>query len=175
MGDKLIKNRIIKSRSRSSLVLLSDCISSALSLELLYPSKEVYLISPWISDVPLLNNKQGQFRAVVPESPIDWIRLGDLLSLLSDRGSNVFILCRSDQPQNDEFLQRLPETIKYKKTKRLHEKGLITDNFYLRGSMNFTYSGVNLNDESVELTTEKEIVAQALLEAQLSWQEAEQE
>jgi hypothetical protein len=170
-----MKNRIIKSRSRSSLVLLTDCISSILSLELLYPSKEVYLISPWVTNVPLLNNSQGQFRSIIPESPVDWICLGDLLSLLSDRGSKVFVLCRTDQSQNDEFLRRLPEAIKCKQTKRLHEKGLITENFYFRGSMNFTYSGVNLNDESVELTTEKDIVAHALLEAQQSWQEAESE
>jgi hypothetical protein len=168
-----MKNRIIKSRSRSSLVLLSDCLSSILSLELLSPSREVFLISPWVSNVPLLNNTQGQFRSIIPESPTDWIGLGDLLALLSDRGSNVYVLCRSDQPLNEDFIRRLPEAIKCKKTKRLHEKGLITSNFYFRGSMNFTYSGVNLNDESVELTTEKEIVVQALLEAQHSWQEAE--
>lgn len=170
-----MKNRIIKSRSRSSSVLLSDCISSIFSLELLCPSREIFLISPWLSNVPLLNNTQGQFRSIVSEATTDWIGLGDLLSLLAEHNSIVYVLCRSDQPLNDQFLHRLPASIKCKKTKRLHEKGLITENFYFRGSMNFTYSGVNLNDESVELTTEKEIVAQALLEAHQSWQEAEAE
>jgi hypothetical protein len=36
--------------------------------------------------------------------------------------------------------------------------------------MNFTYSGVNLNDESIELTTEPEQVALALLEADHRWE-----
>jgi hypothetical protein len=56
----------------------------------------------------------------------------------------------------------------------MHEKGLIGDHFYLRGSMNFTYSGVNLNDEHVELTTEPEQVALALAEAKATWEGLQQ-
>jgi hypothetical protein len=52
----------------------------------------------------------------------------------------------------------------------LHEKGLIGENFYLRGSMNFTYSGIYINDEHIELTTEPDQVARAILEAQQRWE-----
>ena len=34
----------------------------------------------------------------------------------------------------------------------LHEKGLLTPDFYLEGSMNLTYSGVHINQEKVELS-----------------------
>jgi hypothetical protein len=163
-------NRVIKSVARSGTIQLTYCIGSLFAMELLHPSEEIYLISPWISDVPLLNNCQGQFRSIAPELSKGWIGLADLLLALSERGSLVYILCRPDQLQNENFLQKVSEFTSSKKTESLHEKGLVTNNFYLRGSMNFTYSGVNLNDESVELTTEPTAVSQAFIEAQQRWE-----
>lgn len=42
----------------------------------------------------------------------------------------------------------------------LHEKGLLTDSFYLAGSMNFTHFGLNIKRESVRLETSAEKVAE---------------
>jgi hypothetical protein len=165
----IMHNRIIKSKARSSIVQLADCISSLFALELLSPSPEIYLISPWIGDVPLLNNSYGQYRSIAPEMTKRWIGLLDLINMLSERGSKVHILTRTNQVQNDSFLRRLSARVLRKQTTNLHEKGLITHCFYLRGSMNFTYSGVNLNDENVELTTDPNIISQAFIEAQQRW------
>ncbi|MNN29548.1 hypothetical protein D3C81_1431590 [compost metagenome] len=41
----------------------------------------------------------------------------------------------------------------------LHEKGLIGDHFYLNGSMNFTFNGISLNEEMVQLITDHEQIA----------------
>ena len=60
--------------------------------------------------------------------------------------------------------------IQVRRVETLHEKGLIGDHFYLRGSMNFTYSGIHINDEHIELTTDSEQVTRALLEARHRWE-----
>jgi phosphatidylserine/phosphatidylglycerophosphate/cardiolipin synthase-like enzyme len=45
----------------------------------------------------------------------------------------------------------------------LHEKGLVGDDFYIAGSMNFTYRGVTLNQEMVTVFTAPDSVAMARL------------
>lgn len=163
-------NRIIKSIARKSSIQLTDCLSSLFALELMSPSHIVYLFSPWISDVLLLGNSFGQFRAAIPEFSEDDVSLAGLLNVLTERGTQVRLLCRPDQPHTEDFLRKLSSAIKVKRVETLHEKGLISEHFYLRGSMNFTFSGVNLNDEHVELTTEPHQVALALAEAQQRWE-----
>lgn len=165
-------HRIIKSAARSSSLQLTDCLSSLFALELWEPSRVLYLISPWISDVPLVANRFGRFRAVLPEAASEHMRLATLLNALADRGADVRVLVRTQQSQAEEFLRRLSPAVERRTAENLHEKGLIGDHFYLRGSMNFTYSGVNLNDENVELTTDPEVVALAMAEAGRRWEDA---
>ncbi len=165
-------NRVIKAKARGNAVQLVGCLSSLFSLELLHPSREIYLISPWLSKVPLISNHIGQFRAVASELNKRELHLGDILMLLAEKGSHIYILCRPHHPYTEEFLKPLlasSRNIECRRSDTLHEKGLICDHFYLRGSMNFTYAGVNLNDESVELTTQSSEVARALVEAKLAW------
>lgn len=163
-------NRLIKSSVRTSTVQLTDCLSSLFSIELMFPSPELYLISPWLSDVPLVTNRFGQFRSIMPEFGKTQLPLSDILVALADKGARVRIIHRPNHQQTTEFMQRLPNTIERRVSETLHEKGLVTRHFYLRGSMNFTYSGVNLNDESVELTTDPDKVELALAEARQRWE-----
>jgi phosphatidylserine/phosphatidylglycerophosphate/cardiolipin synthase-like enzyme len=163
-------NRSIKSKARASSLQLTDCLSSLFALELMHPSPEIYLISPWLSNVTFIGNRFGQFRAVMGDSGDGDLRLATILKTLAERGARVRVMYRSKHQQTEEFLNLLPENLERRGIETLHEKGLITRYFYLRGSMNFTYSGVNLNDESVELTTDAQDVALALLEAQQRWE-----
>lgn len=163
-------NRSIKSKARGGSVQLADCLRSLFALELMCPGPEIYLLSPWISNVPLISNRFGQFRSVMGENGEGDLRLAAILTTLAERGVKVRVMYRSQQPQTEEFLNLLPENIERRSIETLHEKGLIAHSFYLRGSMNFTYSGVNLNDESVELTTDPQDVALALLEARQRWE-----
>lgn len=163
-------DRQIYSRARSSSVQLVELLGSLFAIELMAPSQALYLTSPWISDMPVLNNRYGQLRAVMPELSKDWLGLAAVLAELAERGAQVRIACREDQPETRRFLDRLPPAVAWRHSPALHVKGLITDHFYLRGSMNFTYSGVYINDEQVELTTRPELVASALLDAQMRWE-----
>ena len=42
----------------------------------------------------------------------------------------------------------------------LHEQGILGDGFYLSGSMNFTFSGISLNEEAVHFIVEPSTVAE---------------
>lgn len=165
-------NRVIKSRARSSSLQLADCLSSLFALELMSPSRRLYLLSPWLSDMPLISSRFGQFRTIMPQLGQSEMRLAGVLTALTERGTQVRVICRPGHQQTEEFLRRLPPEVEWRHIESLHEKGLIGERFYLRGSMNFTFAGANLNDESVELTTEPEVIALALIEAEQMWEGA---
>jgi len=129
----------------------------------------MYLISPWISDTPILSNQFGQFRSIIPVKETCTLGLKDVLSLIVDRGSNVRIVTR-DIDINHKFLRALPDKIERKFVHELHQKGWITNSFYLRGSMNFTHSGINLNDENIEITTDENDIARALIDTRHLWE-----
>jgi phosphatidylserine/phosphatidylglycerophosphate/cardiolipin synthase-like enzyme len=161
--------RLLFSRSRTSSTQLIDLIGSIFALELLCPGQELYLISPWITDVPILRNRTAELRALLPEQATGDIWLSRALAAIAEHGTAVNLICRPDQPTTEEFLTKLPGGIAVRKHKKLHMKGLFTEQAALIGSMNFTYSGLNLNDELVELKTANQAVAQALFEARTYW------
>jgi PLD-like domain len=169
-----VPNRIVKSYSRSSTVELADVLASLFSLELLSPSPVLYIISPWLSDMPILDNQYGQFRAVIGDYGRESLGLAAVLTLLAERGTQVRVMTRGGHLQTDEFLRKLPLEVEQKRIATLHEKGLVSHHYYLRGSMNFTFSGVNINDESVELTTDSEDVTLALKLAEQRWESISQ-
>lgn len=167
-------NRTIKSTAHNQSVQLIHAMSSLFVLELLAPSKAIYLFSPWVTDVPLLDSAFGQFRPLLPENEQEKARLSTILNKLAERGSQIYVMTRPKAKRGenytDLFLSRLGDAIQRKYVPTLHEKGLVTDHFYFRGSMNFTYSGVNLNDEHSELSTEPDVIAQALINARQRWE-----
>jgi hypothetical protein len=171
-------NRVIKSRAPGSSVQLVGCLASLFTLELLNPGKELYLISPWLSQVTLIDNRFGQFRALISETGKSALDLGDILTLIAARGTQVRILYRrAANVTTGQFVESVQgiKNIECRPYLDLHEKGLVTSRFYLRGSMNFTYAGVNINGESVELTNDESMVWKALQEAKVSWEGAEEE
>jgi len=165
-------HRNIKSWGKGGSMQLADCLSSVLVLELWHPSPELYLISPWLSEVSLISNRLGQFRSLVPDGWKYELRLTDILIMLAERGTLVRVIYNPHHQQTQDFIAKLPTTIECRGVETLHEKGLISHHFYIHGSMNFTYSGVNVNDEKVELTDEPEDVSFALVDARLRWEEA---
>ena len=137
-------------------------LESLLATELLFPSDEIWLVSPWITDLPLLDNRAGAYSGIEPVWPKAHLRLADLLafSLKSNPNTSVRIVTRPDD-HNQAFCQRLQELSQLDGTKdrlridsnrkTLHIKGLTGQNFALKGSMNFTYNGVEVLEETVEL------------------------
>lgn len=162
-------NRQIFSRSRQSSSQLADLVGSIFALELLSPSREVYLISPWITDLAVIRNGQAELRALLPDRATGDVWLSTVLMRLAERGTDVRVVCRPGQASTEEFLRKLPSSVETRRHDPLHAKGLITDHAFLSGSMNFTYSGLHLNDETVDLKTSTEDVAKAQLEAASYW------
>ena len=114
--------------------------------------RAVYVCSPWISDFPVFDNRYGQFDALLPRARgVSRIRLGDVLCALSavcavrivskkTEATRQFLAAQDFSGLNVQIRMAGEE---------LHEKGLLTPDFYLEGSMNLTYSGVHVNQEKV--------------------------
>lgn len=142
--------------------------------ELLAPSEEVWFVSPWISDFVLLDNRSGRFDSLNPQWQRREIRLVDYALQLMTNGTHVVIATRPDL-HNQTFLERLDDRsqeagladhVHLLSRGRLHTKGLLTDGGLLLGSMNLTYSGLELNEESVFYETSAEAIAKARVEFQ---------
>lgn len=130
-----------------------DFLQSLFVSELLFPSKTLWLISPWLSDIAIIDNTARQFSSLNPDWSATSIRLSSILGVLVERGTRMVIIVNQDS-HNDEFLIRMrPFQIRFPKQlfvireADLHEKGLLGDTFTLDGSMNFTFNGVYVNEE----------------------------
>lgn len=139
--------------------------------ELLAPSICVWLVSPWISDIPIIDNRAGAFEAMDSTWGPRQLRLLDCLQRCLAVGTSVVVATRP-LPHNRPFLDQLvgraedcgaSEALVVHEAEDLHEKGLLGDDFYLSGSMNFTYGGVELLEETVKFDTADDVVAQARL------------
>jgi phosphatidylserine/phosphatidylglycerophosphate/cardiolipin synthase-like enzyme len=164
-----MSRRQIFSRSHQASPELSDLMASIFTLELMACSREIYIFSPWITDWPVIRNEHAQIRALTPDVALSDLWLSTVLGLLAERGSTIRIVCRQTQ-HNDEFLRRLPHEIEVRRRDQLHSKGLLTDQLYLNGSMNFTYQGLNYNDETVEVTSDPATIAKVYLEFSAFWE-----
>jgi hypothetical protein len=74
-----------------------------------------------------------------------------------ESGTTVHIATR-DVETNHGFFSMLTmledSRLRIHKTEELHEKGVLGDSYYLSGSLNFTFSGIEINEELVHLITE---------------------
>jgi phosphatidylserine/phosphatidylglycerophosphate/cardiolipin synthase-like enzyme len=124
------------------------------------------VLSPWISDIDVVDNSAGQFKSILPGMPSRRIRLTEVLLELARRGCDVRVLIR-DADSNALVLRRLEDaggngprpTVKIHPY--LHDKGIVGDRFHIQGSMNFTYFGQAVNDEGVTLTQDPHAIAEA--------------
>jgi phosphatidylserine/phosphatidylglycerophosphate/cardiolipin synthase-like enzyme len=132
-------------------------LTAIFAAELLEPSREVWLVSPWIRDVPVLDNRTADFSAIQPAWAQREIRLMDCLSMLLERGTDVWVKTSEDD-SSQELVQMLrrrardhgaQERLHTRTSATLHTKGLLTSRALIRGSMNFTFRGVEFNEEAV--------------------------
>jgi len=163
--------RIFKSQLTGS-ATISELLLSMFVGELLRPPASAWIVSPWVSNVVLLDNRNGSFDAVNPEWGHREVRLTDILLALMTRGSNVAIVTRN-QESNTKFVAEFRElterhllqeraTIRIRET--LHTKGILLSRCLLLGSMNLTYNGLQINDEWIEFSLDPEDVARTRLE-----------
>lgn len=164
-------NRIIRSFGGSH--VLKDYLVSLFIAESMNPSKELYLISPFLSNSPLIENRHNQYTDVFPMIKSKSIYLSDILSTLAWKGMSVRIICDHEREETKPLIDSLYNQVEFRKLESNHDKGLVTSNVFVHGSMNFTYSGIFLNKESVRTTTDPSDVNGALIAFRQRWEEAD--
>jgi hypothetical protein len=140
--------------------------------EVLRPSVCIWLISPWVTDLPVIDNRLGTFDLLDPMWGPRQVLLSEVLARLLHLGSVIRIATRPT-PQNQGFIESISKLLRALNldsgalettiTEDLHEKGLLGDTYYLSGSMNLTYSGVELLEEALRFDTDPAIIAETRL------------
>lgn len=163
--------RIVVKTAQGNRDEIRDLLESLFVAELLAPGPEIWLVSPWVSDLELLDNRSGAYSALDPYWPKRHITLAELLAfaLKTNDATKVHVVTRSD-PHNAKFCERLRRLANLDGTgarlsiasdrDKLHSKGLIGTAFAMNGSMNFTRNGVAIFDEMVQFETAPERLAQ---------------
>jgi phosphatidylserine/phosphatidylglycerophosphate/cardiolipin synthase-like enzyme len=143
-------------------------LTAVFAAELLKPSAELWLVSPWIRDVAVLDNRAGDFAAIQPAWAQREIRLLDCLEALLARGASVHVKTSDDLASRGllDILERrardigATEQLHTRTNSLLHTKGLLTSRCLIRGSMNFTFRGVELNEEAVTYDVDPAAIAE---------------
>ncbi len=163
----MTQRRIFKTKTAGSIVL-KELMQNIFLAELINPSqKTVWIVSPWISDVPLIDNRGGNFDIVNPDWRGQIVKLQDVILHMLSIDTQIRLITNHEK-HNDSFLRklkmRLTETSDKKnisiiQIKTLHvKKGLLNDHGCLDGSMNITHQGMEINDEQVVYNSGSDIV-----------------
>jgi len=154
-------------------------LQSLFVTELLSPSKKLWLVFGWISDVEIIDNRTREFNSLEPDWGNTMIRLSKILKALLTRGSEINLIIR-DVPHNTqrdffrkimEYKQEFPTLIKYHLDQTIHNKGIVGDDFIFTGSMNLTHYGITVNDESLSFATDTEQVEEWKISLEDTWNE----
>lgn len=144
---------------------VTDLLQVVFAAELVAPSRCLWVVSPWVSDIPILENRTNTFTTLAGEWERSQVRLAALLARLLQLGTTVHVATRPDE-HNRDFLSRLAglasaaeQRLCTHLTETLHEKGILGDRFYLSGSMNITYNGISFNQEALHFATDAATVA----------------
>jgi hypothetical protein len=163
--------RIVVKTSQGNRDEIRDLLESLFVAELLAPGPEIWLVSPWVSDLELLDNRSGAYSALDSYWPKRFLTLAELLAfaLKTNPNTKLRVVTRSD-PHNAKFCERLRRLAELDGTDnrlsiasdkdKLHSKGLIGTAFAMNGSMNFTRNGVSIFDEMVQFETAPDRLAQ---------------
>lgn len=151
---------------------IRDLLQSLFALELLRPSRRLWVGFGWISDIEILDNQARQFSALQPDWPAAQIRLSAVLEALANKGCEIVVLVR-EHKGNQAFIDKVRalghEGIRLVIARDFHEKGLLGDDYVLSGSMNLTWNGVTVNDEHILLRTDPAAVAERRLQLEEKW------
>ena len=152
---------------------IKELLQGLFVAELLSPSKHLWLVSPWITDIDVIDPTSGAFRAINPDRDGVFARLTSVLARLQELGKDVTVVTRPGD--SSSFLRMLRSKsppkllgssrgLRIVERKELHAKGLLGDHYCLSGSMNFSYSGMNKWDEALTFHTRTDAIAELRLE-----------
>lgn len=169
--------RSLRTSAFASREELADALQCLFVSEVLVPSTPLWIVTPWISDVPIIDNRTGRFAGLIPALPERWIRLGEIIEQQMVRGGSLVVACRPDD-HNRSFtdqIQRRARDIGCERrvhvvlSPELHEKGILSATTFLSGSMNLTYNGLRKLEEVIHLTDESDAVARTRAAYQDRW------
>lgn len=161
--------RKIFKNATTSQAAAQEALAFVFAQELLLPSEHIFVVAPWISNIPILDNRHGGFMTLNPEWARAEIRLVEILTTLATRGARLHLHVNTDS-HNRAFELKLKESLadagvqgqcQWKVHRLLHTKGILTDHVLVSGSMNFTRNGIRVLDESVDVCFAPEIVGGA--------------
>ncbi|WP_328376860.1 phospholipase D-like domain-containing protein DpdK [Streptomyces sp. NBC_00440] len=163
--------RTVRTGARTGL-RIDSILSAALMAEMLNPSSDLWLVSPWITDVQVIDNSHGTYDAFFGDVPPSGWRLSDTLLRIAGAGARVHVVTRPDA-HNDAFLRRIeaPELdgVHVQRDPDIHEKTLCGQEWILTGSMNYTVRGMAKNDELVTYKVGGPDAGQARLDLTQRW------
>lgn len=164
--------RTIRTRPRTGLAI-GDVLEAALLSELCAPSQEIWLVTGWVSDIVVIDNSNHQFDTVIGVEARSSLTLSDVFALLTQRGSHMHVAVR-EIPHNHNFVERLrrscvSEYLHLYSSAELHEKILVGSNWILKGSMNFTWHGIDRNEEAMDFEVDPADAARQRLEIRTRW------
>ena len=161
--------RRIFNHSESSPKILEELFHNIFMAEFLDPSDEIWIVSPWVSNIQIFDNRGGAFTTLCP----DWqglsVKLGHVLIRLLSVQAKINVVANNDT-HNDQFFFSLDQKSKdlgwmrtsdYFAVKRCIPR-IFTRHGSLTGSMNITFSGVNINDEHLVYTISKEAMPRTI-------------
>lgn len=167
----MIPGRDIFRRSRYARNEVSELLQSIFVAELIRPSKEIWLVSPWLSDIEVIDDTAGAFAAIVGEELSTSLTLSFALVLLAEAGTRINLVTRPGYSQ--DFRNALnrhlansahKDRINLREVETLHTKGLVGDDYRIMGSMNFTFHGIRINDETIRFDRSAEAISRTRLE-----------
>lgn len=151
---------------------LRELLQTMFVSEVLNTEGTLWFVSPWISNVVLIDNRSGNFDSVNPEWGRREIRLSEGITALMGRGAKVVVVTRPidtneaflDALQDQTERQSLQSQLTILKRESLHTKGILLSRSLLLGSMNLTYGGLEIHDEFIEYCIDPEDIARTRLE-----------
>lgn len=164
--------RKVRTRPRNGLAI-TDLLTSALLSELCRPSSELWIVSGWVTDIPVLDNRHRQYDAVLGNIARSSLLFTEVLAELAVRGSHLHIALRS-VAHNIPFRNRLedrvrPDRLHLYTSADLHEKIMVGDDWVMTGSMNFTWNGIQQSEESITYTFDNAAAAFERVELRTRW------
>jgi hypothetical protein len=158
---------------------LPDLLRSAFASLLLLEKSEraAYLVSPWITDFDLFDNRFRDYSALFPRlADQPWIRFSDYLAKLSAKLEVRLLTTDNDRSAAFMCLPTIRDANILCRIgpRGFHEKGILAPSFYIEGSMNITHHGVRVRGEKVvyhsfEGTRPPPKIAGAYLEFDRHW------
>lgn len=143
---------------------LREVLGTQLAGLMLYP-ETIWLVSPYVSDFPVLDNRAGHWDALDPSWGNRELGFNELLARVVNGGCPLCFVTKRGEPSSEKFLNNLRgrllpgADLKVLLLDDVHTKVLLTHYFMLEGSMNFTFSGTHVKKENVTLTLNRNKIA----------------